>query len=142
MVLDRLRTLSADRATLIELMRFAVVGGSSTLVYIGSLIWLKDQAGFNLMIAAALAYALAVVCNYVLQRAWTFKSAKRHLVALPQFLMVHVVGVAINAGTLTMLMGLGVGLWPAQFAALFPIAAWSYLAQKLWVFFHPGDTPS
>lgn len=116
-----------------EFIRFAIIGGVSAGVYFVGLYFLLGA--FSLVVSAVAAYASAMVVNYLCQRAWTFKSDRRHDEALPRYLVVQLGGMALNAGTLEFFTTqVEAQIAVGQAIALCVIAAWSYLMQKVWVF--------
>jgi putative flippase GtrA len=81
---DVLRML--NRARLAELMRFIVSGGAATLSH-----WLAMAllivAGTAPSMATAVGAAVGAGVNYLLQKAYAFRSADSHRVALPRYIL-------------------------------------------------------
>jgi len=125
-----------------ELVRFAIVGILSNIVYfsvLGGLLW----SNMTIEIAAAIAYATSMVVNYLLQRSYTFKSDKKHLHATTKYLLVQFVGMGVNSGTLHILVTqLGWPIIAGLAIALILVTCWTYLAMKFWVFANPRHKPS
>lgn len=119
-----------------ELVRFSWVGAFTLSIYL-ILMWLLDRyCELSTWLDATIAYAPALVLNYLLHRSFTFRSDKRHLEAGPKYLVIQLGGMAINS--LVVWLGVDVLLLPfavAQVLAIGTLSVWSYLGQKLWVFF-------
>lgn len=59
------------------LVRYILVGGSTFVLDLGLLIFLKDKAGFGLALATSIAYWTAIIYNFALNRLWTFSMSER-----------------------------------------------------------------
>ena len=118
-----------------EVFRFALVGILSSGLYFIIISVLLMWTGLALEFTAAIAYALSMVVNYLLQRSYTFRSKRGHVKATGAYLFTHAVGLGINSGTLNILVtqfdwNIVVGLC----TAIGLVACWTYLAMKFWVF--------
>jgi putative flippase GtrA len=118
-----------------QALRFAVVGGLSTCLY-GILIFVGLSIfGWSAAVASVFAIALATGANYVLQRAWTFKSSVSVRRSLHKFLLVHGLAAVLNTGALWLLVDSGaMGYGPGQAIGVVLYITWSFVAQKFWVF--------
>jgi putative flippase GtrA len=131
------------RIPLGEVVRFGMVGGLSTALYLAFLAFFWHLFGLPLSAAAALAYGLGMTLNYVMQRGWTFRSNRSHRLAVPIFVFIHGIGMSLNAIVLGALVdGLGWSFIVGQSAALILVFAWSYLIQKFFVFNSSGPSAS
>ena len=59
-----------------QLVRFAIVGGTGTIVSLVTLYLFTDKVGLNYLISNIVAFMLAVTNNYLWNTLWTFKSSK------------------------------------------------------------------
>jgi putative flippase GtrA len=59
------------------LVRYILVGGSTFVLDLGLLILLKEKAGFSLALATSIAYWVAIIYNFILNRYWTFSVSER-----------------------------------------------------------------
>lgn len=117
-----------------QLLRFGVVGVLSNGVYVLVLVLLR-AAAIPWWLAAALAYAVSMVVNYVAQRTFTFRSDRPHGAAAVRYVMLILSCLALNA-TLMELLIQRVRLHPvvAQLISLALVTTLSYFGQKRWVF--------
>jgi putative flippase GtrA len=121
-------------AVLAQWLRFAVVGGSNTL-----LSWcvfaLLESLGVHYLLASALAFMLGAVNSYVLNRRWTFASDGHWVPELARFAVVQGVGLVIDVAALYALVhGAGVPHLLAQ-ALVFPLASVTTFAlSRRWAF--------
>ena len=120
----------------LELMRFAVVGGSGYALNLAVFALAVHGLGTGATLAATLAFAVAVTNNFVLNRRWTFRAHRgpaHHQAA--RFLAVSLAGFAVNLVVLTVLVGPG-GLpeVPAQAIAIALATPLTFLGNKLWTF--------
>jgi putative flippase GtrA len=123
-------------------LRYVVVGLSGTAIDLVSLYFMTEWSGidprvdprFSLLVT--IAFLLAVVNNYVLNRAWTFQSKDRNVTGeFGRFLVVALGGFLLTQ----MLMGLFVGflgLWYMLSKALTSglVLIWNFALNKLWTF--------
>lgn len=126
---------SARFATAIRFARFVTVGGLASAVYL-SLTALLVLTGLHYLVAATLAYACAIVTNFLVNRQWTFsRGTKRiHNQAL-SFLTVQLSVGALNLSLLHLLMltdlAVVVVCQLAAAAVLLPV---NFLASRRWGF--------
>jgi len=71
--LSRLIHLAFSKAFIKQGIKFAVVGGIGTLVNLSILYIFTDIIGVLYLISAAIAFNVALVNNYILNKIWTFK---------------------------------------------------------------------
>lgn len=127
--------ISRDLGQLIRFVRFAIVGGLASIVYL-ALFAAMLTVGVHYLVAGTIGYLAAIATNFSVNREWTFGRGMRALhVQAISFLGVQLTIGAIN---LTLLHGLVVwGVRPiilAQLlacAALFPI---NFIASQRWGF--------
>lgn len=123
-------------------LRYVVVGLSGTAIDLGSLYFMTELSGidprvdprFSLLVT--IAFLLAVVNNYVLNRAWTFQSKDSNVTGeFGRFLIVALGGFLLTQ----LLMGLFVGylgLWYMLSKAFTSglVLIWNFALNKLWTF--------
>ena len=120
---------------MLEVARFATVGGLSAVVYALTILACVRVFDMSIAVATIPGYLASMVLNYSLQKLWTFRSGARHVAAVPKYLSVHAVGIAINYAAVEALMTLaGAPYLLAQAVGVALVAAWSFLAQKYWTF--------
>lgn len=64
------------RESLLQFVRYGIVGVVNTLVTLASY-WLLKWAGTGIGAANALSYALGMACSFTLNKRWTFRAAGR-----------------------------------------------------------------
>ena len=75
---------------LTKFFRFGIVGGVGMLLDF-FITWLcKEQFHINKFIANTIGFVCAIICNYTLNRVWTFRSTSEHI--LQQFLLFFLTG--------------------------------------------------
>ena len=118
-----------------RLARFASVGLATNAIYFAALAVCQLALHTPLWLGAALAYGLSAVFNYLAQRRYTFQSDAAHSAALPKYIVVQGVALALNSLILEVLVTrIGLHYLLAQGLALVATTAWSYVAQRAWVF--------
>lgn len=89
------------QATILQFLRFGVVGVAGFLVDAGvltAMIWL----GLGPYAGRVMSYLVAASTTFALNRAWTFRSASREAPVASQwgrFLLLNLIGFAANYGT-------------------------------------------
>jgi putative flippase GtrA len=119
----------------LQLARFAAVGAGgyaiNLVVFAGAV-----SAGLHYLAAATVAFVVALVNNFVWNRAWTFRGAHgtAHGQAL-RFLGVSVGAFLLSLAILDSLVRVaGVAKLPAEALAVLAVTPLSFLANKLWSF--------
>ncbi len=80
-----------------KIFRYGIVGIVGTPAHYLTLILLVEAGGIGPVYATIAGSAVGALVNYLLNRRYTFKSAKAHLDAGPKFLMVAVATGILNA---------------------------------------------
>ena len=83
------------RAEAARLLRFCLVGASNTLLTLAAFAILTG-AGLAAAPASALAFALGGANGYVLNRSWTFNSARRGPATMLRYVAVQALGAAVS----------------------------------------------
>ena len=96
-----MRTMSTElTAVAARFVRFAMVGGATTLFY-GVLAWaLVEHAGVAPVPASVLAYLAAAPLNFLLQRGFAFRSENQLHRDLPRYLLVHAGNIVASAAVM------------------------------------------
>jgi len=119
-------------ANWLQLVRFGVVGGMGFVVNLVVYALLVHYAKIDYRAANVVAWLVAVVNNFVLNRHWTFdaRAGRAHFQALRFF-----VAEGFSLLLLTLLVeGVGVSKLPAQALAVAASMPLNFLGNKLWSF--------
>ena len=83
---------------MVQLLRYAVVGGVAFVVDYGSLWLLTEVVGLHHLVSAAIAFILGLICNYVISTAWVFGESKvsNRWVEFVIFSIIGVIGLGLN----------------------------------------------
>jgi putative flippase GtrA len=76
--------------------RYALFGSVAVAVHLTIMILLIEQLVMAEPIASQIGLLTGIVTNYFLQRTYTFSSNVSHVVALPLFLIMSLIGTVIN----------------------------------------------
>jgi putative flippase GtrA len=107
---------------------------AGSLVYFALLWSMVDVLGWPVVPASCAAFLLVVAENYVLHRAWTFRSTAPHGQALPGFLLVSLAGFCINAGVMALgVEWLGLHYLAVQLVAIGAVVACNFVGAQ-WIF--------
>ena len=118
-----------------QLVRFGLVGASGYVVNL-AVFWLALGAKLDYRAAAAVAFVVALVNNFVWNRLWTFRDAPGRLEGQAfRFVLVSTGAFLVSLAMLSVLVrDAGVPELTAQAAALVAVTPLSFLANKLWSF--------
>ena len=122
-----------------QLLRFAVVGASGYVVNLAVFAAAIHGAGVGYLLAATLAFLVAVSNNFFWNRHWTFSRDEGHHRPLHhQAVRFLIVSVGAFLGGLALLAalveGAGMAEVPAQAIAIVAVTPVSFLVNKLWSF--------
>ena len=80
-----------------EFLRFAVVGAIATTIHAAVFALLVEATPIDPVVATAIAFVVAFAAGFALNRSWTFGSRADPIAQLPRYLVVQLVGLALNA---------------------------------------------
>lgn len=122
-------------ANWLQLVRFGMVGGVGFVVNLAVFALLEHAFGVHYVIASVVAWLVAVINNFVLNRHWTFdaKGGRARFQAV-RFLAVSAVAEAFALLLLTLLVHAGVAKVPGQAVAVACSTPLNFLGNKLWSF--------
>jgi putative flippase GtrA len=119
-----------------ELVKFSVVGGSGFVVNLAVYALAYGVLALHYLVAGVLAFFVATVNNYLINRYWTFpRGGGPTLGEYGRFLLI---GIAALAGNLVLLAffveRLRVAELPSQAAAIVLVTPVSFVGNKVWTF--------
>jgi len=120
----------------IQLFKFAVVGGTGTVLNLAVFTLLAVGLDVHHLVAATIAFLVAVTNNFWLNRHWTFGAKDGHAgFQAARFFTVSVFAFAIQLGVLELLVsGLGTPKVAAQAVSLVVATPFNFLGNKMWSF--------
>jgi putative flippase GtrA len=129
------------RELVLKFLKFGVVGASGMAVHGGLLFLLKEVVNLNPFVANTIGFIAAASSNYFLNRIWTFRSKEKQVgVEYVKFIIVSVIGLGINTGSLWLLNTL-LPQWAAdwRFYILWVVAVgittlWNFFGNLLFTF--------
>ena len=128
-----------------QFVKFAVVGGLGTIVNLVVLkatlfAWDQFAASTPFVVeafASGLAFAVAVVNNYLLNRWWTFRSTGTMSTEFLKFLIVSLSGLVLNELVFYVFRAqLEISVLISQMLAILCVLPFNFIANKLWSFRH------
>ena len=119
-----------------QLVRFSLVGASGYVINLAVYSTLVFALGVHYLVAAALAFCVAVTNNFLLNRYWTFKATTgRMTFQAPRFVIVSLIALGANLVVLELLVGaLGTHKIVGQAAAILAATPLNFVGNKLWSF--------
>ncbi|MDP9212278.1 MAG: GtrA family protein [bacterium] len=126
-------TLTQDRHAR-QFVKFALVGLMTTAINFavyGALLWF----GVFYIVAAVIAFVVATLNSYTLNRIWTFRAGVHRIRKLAKFTAVQTVGLSLNLAGLVLLVEVaGLHAFPAQVIANGLVVLSNFAGNKFWTF--------
>jgi putative flippase GtrA len=123
----------ATRADWTQLVRFCAVGFSGYVVNLAVFSVLVTVFDAHYVGAAIVAFCVAWLNNFVLNRAWTFRRGRLAVWRQAmRYLLVSVGALGLNLGVLHLLVQAGTPEVPAQAIAIVAVTPFSFLATRRW----------
>jgi putative flippase GtrA len=124
-----------------QFIRFASVGVVGTTVHYFTLVILVESTVAGPVLSSCFGFILGAFTNYYLNYRYTFRSDKHHHRALPKFMLIAIVGLAINSG----IMRLGTSFFPVQYLVVQIFATglvliWNFAGNRIWTFSECPDS--
>ena len=117
-----------------QFLRFLAVGVVATSVHYAILISLKEGAHVNAVAATCFGYGGGAIVSYTLNRLFTFEVRPHFARGFAKFMIVVIVGFALNAAIVAGLTHFGVYYLLAQLIATGLVLSWNFTASRLLVF--------
>jgi dolichol-phosphate mannosyltransferase len=132
----RVRHALRQRANWLQLLRFAAVGASGYVVNLVVFTAAVHGARFDYLLAAVLAFAVALANNFFWNRGWTFRAGEGHAgFQAARFLVVSLVAFGLNVVLLYALVEYaGMAKVAAQAIAIVAATPLNFIGNKLWSF--------
>jgi putative flippase GtrA len=122
-------------------IRYVLVGILGTSVDLGSLYLLVQLSGITphqswlFPVFVTVAFMLAVVNNYILNRIWTFQSQTTQISAeFMRFFVVSLAGLLFTQVLMWLFISLGIWYLLAKALTSLSIMVWNFALNKLWTF--------
>ena len=120
---DRLQQLLVTETenTMVQLLRYTVVGGFAFVVDFGLLVVLTELAGINYLISAAIAFVAGLTINYLLSIRW--------------FAIIGIIGLGLNELFMWILTDIiGWHYLGSKIATTAIVFFWNFLARRFILF--------
>jgi len=124
-----------------QFFKFCVVGAIGTIINLAILYSLVEWLFVWYILAAAIAFGVAVTSNYILNKIWTFHykttSASVFFGSYAKFISISIIGLVINLAILYVLVEY-FHIWYifSQIIAIGIATLWNYGGSKTWAFHH------
>ena len=132
----RMRLALRQPANWLQLLRFATVGASGYVVNLAVFTAAVHGAGMGYVLAALLAFIVALANNFFWNRGWTFRAADGHAgFQAVRFLVVSLVAFGFNLVLLYVLVEFaGLQKVPSQAIAIVAATPLNFIGNRLWSF--------
>lgn len=132
----RVRAGMRDRENWLQLLKFCAVGASGYVVNLCVFALGVEVLALHHLVAATLAFVVAVSNNFWWNRHWTFQAGAGHAgFQAARFFTVSLVAFAFNAVVLELLVSsAGMSELPAQAIAVAAATPLNFIGNKMWSF--------
>lgn len=118
-----------------QFCKFAFVGVLATAIHYSILAFLVELFRVPVILSTTVGFIVAAIVNYACNRRFTFESNAKHVVALPKFMTVALLGAALNAGVIAWFEAhTSVHYLIAQACATITVMGWNFTANAIWTF--------
>ena len=122
-------------ANWVQLVKFSAVGASGYVVNLVVFTTLVRGLGVHYILAAVLAFCVAVTNNFLWNRHWTFAAAEGHMgFQAARFFTVSVIALGFNLLVLELLVQADFEKVLAQALAILAATPLNFIGNKLWSF--------
>jgi dolichol-phosphate mannosyltransferase len=122
-------------ANWVQLVKFGIVGASGYVVNLAVYTTLVRAFDVHYILAAVLAFCVAVTNNFLWNRHWTFAATDGHMgFQAARFLTVSVLALGFNLIVLEVLVSADVEKVAAQALAILAATPLNFIGNKLWSF--------
>lgn len=121
-----------NRQNIVEIIKYLVVGGSTALLELA--LFTLFSNGVDLPIANVVAVCISTVCNYILNKVWSFNSREWTAKSVALYLLLFTFNTVFSSWFITTMAALG---WPpvgAKVLSMACIVTWNYVLYRNVVF--------
>ena len=123
--------------TLIQLLKYGIVGGIAFVVDYGLLLFLTEVCGFHHLVSAAISFIVGLAVNYILSQRYVFteKRFSDWRIEFLIFSIIGVVGLGLNELIIYLLTDiLGIHYMLGKLTSTVIVFLWNFIARKVLVF--------
>jgi len=120
----------------LQLLKFCVVGGSGYVVNLCVFTFAVEVLGVHHLVAATMAFVVAVLNNFWWNRHWTFQAGRGHAgFQVARFFVVSIAAFLLAASILELLVSVvGLAEIPAQAISIVAATPLNFIGNKMWSF--------
>ncbi len=137
--------ISKTRSTLIQFLRYTVVGGFAFVVDFAILVLATEYVGIHYLVSAILAFVGGLATNYCLSVMWVFQDRmlRNKAAEFVVFAMIGIVGLALTEAILYVGTSLlGVDYRMSKIVAVILVFLWNFGVRKMALFSRATDNSS
>ncbi len=121
-----------------KFLKYVIVGLIGTFTHLSILAFWVEVLQINPVVGTTIGFIVTVIISYYLNYNWTFKSSSSHIVALPRYTTVSVIGLALNTSIMYIavnVFSMWYGIGQAIAIIVIPLSNFflnSYWSFKIW----------
>ena len=122
---------------LMQILKFAVVGGTAFVIDFLVMIFLKEVIHINYLVSSVISFRISVIYNYLMSMFWVFEvdEEKSKTQTFAMFIILSVVGLLINTAMMWLLVD-GTRLIPykpAKIIATAVVMVYNFISRKIFL---------
>lgn len=119
-----------------QFIKFSLVGVTNTIIDFSAYFFLTRVLAVHFLVANIISFTIAVSWSYFLNKRWTFRDTDtRTGVQFFKFVLVNIVGLALNEGTLSLVvLVFGAHDLAAKLIAVVIVVIWNFFINRTWTF--------
>ena len=117
-----------------QVLRFVGAGAVGTALHYLTLVGLVSLLHWTPVLATVCGATLGALCNYYLNRRFSFESSRSHWEALPRFLLMASAGIIINGLIVKAVTFVGFHYLVAQVVATTIVLVFNFSISRRWIF--------
>lgn len=132
---DGKASFATSQHFVLRFARFAIVGGTTGLMFAGLVAVAVDGLGMRNSLAAGLAYLVLLPLNFIAHKRGVFRSRGAALPELLRYLAMHAMAFLLSIGVMGALTGpMGASHWLGSCAVIGVVSLFNLIVMEFWVF--------
>lgn len=124
--------MQLSREKIVEIIKYLFVGGSTALLELVLFTLLSN--GVDLPVANVVAVCISTVCNYILNKIWSFNSREWNVKSVVLYLLLFTFNTTFSSWFITTMATLGLPPVGAKVLSMACIVTWNYVLYRNVIF--------
>lgn len=119
----------------VRFMRYIIVGGVGTILYMGIVISLVEYLKINPTLGVMCSMVILLVYTYTMNRSWVYDAVTAHKKSIPRFILAGAVGLLLNSSIMYIAVDV-IGCWYiwGLFSTVIIVPPTNFIINYYWTF--------